>query len=38
MSKLSNSLRMIELLHVRGKMKISELAKELKVKKVETAK
>ncbi|MGG2093475.1 WYL domain-containing protein [Bacillus sp. S13(2024)] len=32
MSKLSNSLRMIELLHARGKMKISELAKELEVK------
>ncbi|MFD3449426.1 helix-turn-helix transcriptional regulator [Microbacteriaceae bacterium 4G12] len=32
MSKLSNSLRMIELLHARGKMKISELAEELEVK------
>lgn len=32
MSKLSNTLRMIELLHARGKMKISELAEELEVK------
>ncbi|BCC45545.1 WYL domain-containing protein [Bacillus cereus] len=32
MSKLSNTLRMIELLHGRGKMKISELAAELEVK------
>ncbi|GGE54807.1 helix-turn-helix transcriptional regulator [Priestia taiwanensis] len=32
MSKLSNILRMIELLHARGKMKISELAEELEVK------
>ncbi|MFZ7805578.1 helix-turn-helix transcriptional regulator [Bacillus thuringiensis] len=32
MSKLSNTLRMIELLHGRGKMKISELAEELEVK------
>ncbi|PFA22238.1 transcriptional regulator [Bacillus cereus] len=32
MSKLSNVLRMIELLHARGKMKISELADELEVK------
>lgn len=32
MSKLSNSLRMIELLHARGKMKISELAEILEVK------
>ncbi|MDG4657538.1 WYL domain-containing transcriptional regulator [Ectobacillus antri] len=32
MSKLSNALRMIELLHARKKMKISELAAELEVK------
>ncbi|GAB6563923.1 helix-turn-helix transcriptional regulator [Bacillus mobilis] len=32
MSKLSNCLRMIELLHARGKMKISELAELLEVK------
>ncbi|MDH2879774.1 helix-turn-helix transcriptional regulator [Bacillus cytotoxicus] len=32
MSKLSNTLRMIELLYARGKMKISELAEELEVK------
>ncbi|MCP8970904.1 helix-turn-helix transcriptional regulator [Ectobacillus ponti] len=32
MSKLSNCLRMIELLQARGKMKISELAGELEVK------
>ncbi|MEA1011854.1 WYL domain-containing protein [Bacillus cereus] len=32
MSKISNALRMIELLHARGKMKSSELAKELDVK------
>lgn len=32
MSKLSNTLRMIELLHARGKMKISKLAEELEVK------
>ncbi|MDG4658195.1 WYL domain-containing protein [Ectobacillus antri] len=32
MSKISNCLRMIELLHARGKMKISELAQELDVK------
>lgn len=32
MSKLSNCLCMIELLHARGKMKISELAEVLEVK------
>lgn len=32
MSKLSNALRMIELLHARGKMKIRDLAEELEVK------
>ena len=31
MSKLSKALRMIELLHARGKMKSSELAYELKI-------
>ncbi|SCB95878.1 Uncharacterized protein BC05F1_00966 [Bacillus wiedmannii] len=32
MSKLSNCLYMIELLHARGKMRISELAELLEVK------